>query len=409
MLRKNLKKGVAEGLEDSNIQTAIVDTVERLFRKNEISDYGALESVRQGVKHHFSKPGATIESAVEGILNILDKRMRKSGNYVDLGRFKEALRQGVAHQLKKQGMAEAELFDNYTPPLKGTPEYEDMTDFMSWTDLVTHGSAPVDGQEAVKLAGGDFAFEFANAILRHVKRDPEVLDDKKIANGVKEVEYWLKHHARNKTVSQQQQEGASLMAQLLQLENVSRFGKVWTYDEIENIVAEIDAQNYKDSTQYWKAVARALGVHGGVKEFYKIGQVHKRAGTKMNIGPRILGIPFNDAYEKGYNSEDSNSSIAEAAVKSFISGWDNSHYPSPDRPEWKLDGVKAISTYFNMSDKIKTIKSLAEKGYWEANEEDDYPRGQYLNVKVTDPKHFEQFLSLVYDMNPNHEIFINSK
>ena len=102
------EQGVAEGLEDSNIQSAIVDTVERLFRKNEISDYGALEAIRQGIKHHFSKPGATTESAIEGILNILDKRMRKSGDYVDLGRFKEALRQGIAHQLNKQGVAEAE-------------------------------------------------------------------------------------------------------------------------------------------------------------------------------------------------------------------------------------------------------------------------------------------------------------
>ena len=100
------EQGVAEGLEDSNIQSAIVDTVERLFRKNEISDYGALEAIRQGIKHHFSKPGATTESAIEGILNILDKRMRKSGDYVDLGRFKEALRQGIAHQLNKQGVAE---------------------------------------------------------------------------------------------------------------------------------------------------------------------------------------------------------------------------------------------------------------------------------------------------------------
>jgi hypothetical protein len=94
---------VAEGLEDSTIQTAIIDTVERLFRKNNLSDYGALEAVRQGVKHHFSKPNATVETAIEGILNILNKRMRKG---VELGRFKEALRQGIAHQLKKQGVAE---------------------------------------------------------------------------------------------------------------------------------------------------------------------------------------------------------------------------------------------------------------------------------------------------------------
>jgi hypothetical protein len=100
------KQGVAEGLEDMSTQQAITDTVERLFRKNQISDYDSLEAVRQGVKHHFSKPGATAESAIDGILNILTKRMRKSGNYVDLNRFREALRQGVAHQLKKSGVAE---------------------------------------------------------------------------------------------------------------------------------------------------------------------------------------------------------------------------------------------------------------------------------------------------------------
>jgi hypothetical protein len=100
------KKGVAEGLEDSNIQDAIIDTVERLFRNNDLQDYDSLEAIRQGVKHYFSKPGATAETAIEGILNILDKRMRKNGNYVDLGRFKEALRQGVAHKLKKQGVSE---------------------------------------------------------------------------------------------------------------------------------------------------------------------------------------------------------------------------------------------------------------------------------------------------------------
>ena len=101
------KQGVAEGLEDMSTQKAITDTAERLFRKNKMDDYDSLEAVRQGVKHHFSKPGATAESAIDGILNILTKRMRKSGNYVDLNRFREALRQGVAHQLKKQGVTEA--------------------------------------------------------------------------------------------------------------------------------------------------------------------------------------------------------------------------------------------------------------------------------------------------------------
>jgi hypothetical protein len=101
-----LHEDTEEGLDDMSTQQAIIDTVERLFRKNNLSDYGSLEAVRQGVKHHFSKPGATAESAITGVLNILSKRMAKSGNYVDLGRFKEALRQGIAHQLKKQGVAE---------------------------------------------------------------------------------------------------------------------------------------------------------------------------------------------------------------------------------------------------------------------------------------------------------------
>lgn len=101
-------QSMAEGLEDTNVQDAIFDTVKRLFHKNEIGDYGALEAIRQGIKHHFLKPGATVESAIDGILNILDKRRNKGDYYLELTRFKEALRQGVAHQLKKQGVAEAE-------------------------------------------------------------------------------------------------------------------------------------------------------------------------------------------------------------------------------------------------------------------------------------------------------------
>jgi hypothetical protein len=103
---KTQNQDIEEGLEDNPIQKNIIDTVERLFHKNQIGDYSSLEAIRQGVKHHFSKPGASVESAIEGVLNILDKRMRKSGNYVDLGRFKEALRQGIAHQMKKQNIEE---------------------------------------------------------------------------------------------------------------------------------------------------------------------------------------------------------------------------------------------------------------------------------------------------------------
>lgn len=102
-------ESVEEGLNDPNIQSAIIDTVEKLFYKNDISDYGALEAIRQGVKHHFSKPNATTESAIQGILNILDKRMHRIGNSLDLNRFREALRQGVAHQLKKQGVEEGTM------------------------------------------------------------------------------------------------------------------------------------------------------------------------------------------------------------------------------------------------------------------------------------------------------------
>lgn len=90
-----------KNLGDLETQQAILDTVERLWNRNEIGDYDTLEAVKQGVRHHFSRSGATAESAIEGIMNILDRRMRKSGKYFDLGRFKEALRQGIAHQLKK--------------------------------------------------------------------------------------------------------------------------------------------------------------------------------------------------------------------------------------------------------------------------------------------------------------------
>jgi hypothetical protein len=119
------EQGVSEGLEDSAVQQAIIDTVERLFRKNEIGDYSSLEAVRQGVKHHFSKPGATAESAIDGILNILTKRMSKSGNYVDLGRFKEALRQGVAHQLKKQDISVGTVAEANAPKRAGLVSDED--------------------------------------------------------------------------------------------------------------------------------------------------------------------------------------------------------------------------------------------------------------------------------------------
>jgi hypothetical protein len=104
------KQDVAEGLEDSNIQKAIIDTVEGVFYDNDIQDYGSLEAIRQGVKHHFSKSGATAESAIEGIMNILDKRMRKSGIAGNLVRFKEALRREFAHQLKKQDVDEGETW-----------------------------------------------------------------------------------------------------------------------------------------------------------------------------------------------------------------------------------------------------------------------------------------------------------
>jgi len=95
-----------ERMDNSGIQDAILNTVERLFRKHNINDSGALDAIRQGVKHYFSKSGATAESAIEGILNILDKRMRKNGNFMELGKFKEALRQGVSHQLNNQDVAE---------------------------------------------------------------------------------------------------------------------------------------------------------------------------------------------------------------------------------------------------------------------------------------------------------------
>jgi hypothetical protein len=78
-----------------------------------------LEAIRQGVKHHFSKSGATAESAIEGIMNILDKRMRKSGIAGNLVRFKEALRREFAHQLKKQDVDEGETWAKHNNPRAG--------------------------------------------------------------------------------------------------------------------------------------------------------------------------------------------------------------------------------------------------------------------------------------------------
>ncbi len=143
------------GLGDSAVQDAIMGTVEKLFHKNEISDYGALEAVRQGVKHHFSKPGATVDSAVAGILNILNKRMSKSGDYLDLGRFKEALRQGIAHQLKKQGVAEEQLNELNVKQIK-----KDLDSGMS-TDAVIgkHANKTTSNTDQIRKLIQQYAWE----------------------------------------------------------------------------------------------------------------------------------------------------------------------------------------------------------------------------------------------------------
>lgn len=174
------QQGVAEGLEDAGIQDAIIDTVERLFYKNNLNDYNSLEAIRQGVKHHFSKSGAAAESAIEGILNILDKRMRKSGNYLDLSRFKEALRQGVAHQLKKRGVAENSI--QQVKKLKQNASIEEsivdthtLKNLYHTLYLKFGGGGPVPNQQAKDAAYTEIEKQYGTYALDRLKRSHRII------------------------------------------------------------------------------------------------------------------------------------------------------------------------------------------------------------------------------------------
>ena len=91
---KNLHKSL-------NDISELLELVNKLAQKNEITDYKTIEAVRQGIKTHFSKPGASIESGTQAVLDIIDRRMRASGNYNELGRFRESLRQAIPFKMKK--------------------------------------------------------------------------------------------------------------------------------------------------------------------------------------------------------------------------------------------------------------------------------------------------------------------
>ena len=87
-----------ESPSESPLVIAALDTVDRLFRKRPGLDYKSLEAIKQGLRHHLTKEGATVDTAVQAILDILNRR---KGGTVDTVRFKEALRQSLTHNLNK--------------------------------------------------------------------------------------------------------------------------------------------------------------------------------------------------------------------------------------------------------------------------------------------------------------------
>jgi hypothetical protein len=102
--------------------------------------------------------------------------MAKSGNYVNLSRFKEALRQGIAHQLKKQGVAEGSMTGytiqlpsgEYVKSTRGTPIWWPTTDEAAQAlQQVYYG----DGARVVKV---------------NLKRDPYAYNGHMISGDVAE-------------------------------------------------------------------------------------------------------------------------------------------------------------------------------------------------------------------------------
>lgn len=94
---------------------------------------------------------------------------------------------------------------------------------------------------------------------------------------------------------------------------------------------------------------------------------------------------------------------AEALVKNMINTPDD-RFASSAQPGWKTDGVTKLGTLYNGAP--KEIFAGEQKGMWEIEHDDDYPRGPWQTVWVTDPKYFDTFLSIAYKDDPNQKIYV---
>jgi hypothetical protein len=121
-----------------------------------------------------------------------------------------------------------------------------------------------------------------------------------------------------------------------------------------------------------------------------------------------------DTYQDMQNMREDSTSMDEQnsrsqSLKDLISGMDDNHYPSPARPEWDLQGIDTLKVVYSAADAPTEVFRGEKSGLWTIERDDDYPRGNWVTVTVTEPKHFSQFLDIVYSNNPNTKIFINDK
>lgn len=96
-LGKPYKSGMGEGSAASIEE--VLFRIDQIFRKGRYDCYSDLEAIKQGARHHL-KDGADPKEVVQKLASIIDRRMRKFGNYSELSRFKEAIRQSMSHHLK---------------------------------------------------------------------------------------------------------------------------------------------------------------------------------------------------------------------------------------------------------------------------------------------------------------------
>ncbi len=121
-----------------------------------------------------------------------------------------------------------------------------------------------------------------------------------------------------------------------------------------------------------------------------------------------------DTYQDMQNMRENSTSIDEQnsrsqSIKDLILGMDDNHYPSPARPEWDLQGIDTLKVVYSAADAPTEVFRGEKSGLWTIERDDDYPRGNWVTIAVTEPKHFKQFLDIVYSNNPNTKIFINDK